>query len=82
MVLKDSYLTDEIPEAAISGIVWVELGETVSPGEICIPGANGVGMAGEPELTALTAGELATALGVFVDGGDAEDIVRVVIGGV
>ncbi|MDH7506208.1 MAG: hypothetical protein QHH15_00270 [Candidatus Thermoplasmatota archaeon] len=81
MVLRGSYIANEYPEAVIEGIAYVELGETVVAGERCIPGASGVGMAGEAELTALTAGELATTLGIFMDGGNAEDIVRVIIGG-
>lgn len=76
--IRDSYLANEIPEAIVSGIGYVELGETVSPGEYCVPGANGVGMAGESELTALDAGDLAGAIGMYLDAGDSGDIVRVI----
>lgn len=82
MVLREEYKEGEIPEAVTEGIAYVELGETVVAGEICVPGANGVGMAYADALSSLTAAELATKVGVYIDGGDSEDLVRVKLGGV
>ncbi len=77
MVKRTNYPINEYPEGIIEGIGYVELAETVSPGQICVAAADGKGAGNDSQLTALTAGELAVGIGRFIDGGDAGDFVRV-----
>ena len=76
IVKRTGYVAKEIPEAQATGIAFVELGETVTQGELCVSDSTGRGIAGDLGDTVLTA-DLSSVAGTFLEGGDLGDIVRV-----
>jgi hypothetical protein len=72
---RTGYQANEIPEAQATGIAFVELGETVTQGELCVSDSTGRGIAGELSPTMLLS-ELEAVAGTFMEGGDVGDIVR------
>jgi len=76
IVKRTGYVANDIPEAQATGIAFVELGETVTQGELCVSDSTGRGIAGDLGDTVLTA-DLSSVAGTFLEGGDLGDIVRI-----
>lgn len=86
IVKRTGWKIGERPTLYDSGTVWVKLGANVTAGNICVPGANGLGaeeaaptFSASPTKAELDAAFLAlkSRLGKFIKSGNSGDIVPV-----